>query len=247
MALRLDLNKFQAIKQAYLEYVKTGRCTADMLQNFAAYKPYLDADREIRDTKQAVKSQKEAERRRLEEQRRAEKKRPGEQKQAERRRKSEKNKVKTQRYNENIKDDLAKINAKWEATKAVIAPKKKRVTESAGGYDWDAPHPRVKKVRGRISPIVQRIQDVNTYDDLKHLMNSSFLDTIKKSDDFAVLKSAIIRCSKDHIDDQKQWLKILEQRKMALQQKTNPTHNINYIPPKPVIISIPMGGQNKRY
>ena len=42
-----------------------------MLQNFAAYKPYLEADEEIRNIQRAIKSQKEAERRCLEEQKQA--------------------------------------------------------------------------------------------------------------------------------------------------------------------------------
>ena len=68
MALRLDLNKFQAIKQAYLEYVKTGKCSMGMLQNFAAYKPYLEADVDIQNIKKEIKSKEAAEIRRIEEQ-----------------------------------------------------------------------------------------------------------------------------------------------------------------------------------
>lgn len=68
MAIRFDLKKFEAIKQNYLNYIKSGKCTADMLQYFATYKLYLDADKEIREIIQTVKSQKEAERKRNAEQ-----------------------------------------------------------------------------------------------------------------------------------------------------------------------------------
>ena len=44
MAVRFDLKKFETIKQAYIAYLQTGKCNTDMLQNFAAYKPYLEAD-----------------------------------------------------------------------------------------------------------------------------------------------------------------------------------------------------------
>ncbi len=219
MAVRFDLKKFETIKQAYLDYLEKGKCNTDMLQNFAAYKPYLDADEEIRNIQRAIKSQKEAERRRLEEQKQAAK-------------------------------EAAKAaqKAAQEAKAAKKqAKKQKRVTESAGNFNWDAPQPPVRRPRVHLSPIAKKLQDVNTYDDLKFLMNSSFLDTIKKDDDFAVLKSAIIRCTKGHEDDKKLWFKTIEQRKLALQQKISPTHNINYVRPKPVIIYTPQGGQNKRY
>lgn len=218
MAVRFDLKKFETIKLAYIAYLQTGKCNTDMLQNFAAYKPYLEADEEIRNIQRAIKSQKEAERRRIEEQRR-------------------------------VAKEAAK--AAQEAAQAAKPPKKekkgKRVTESAGNYDWNAPQRRVQRVRVHVSPIAKRLQDVNTFDDLKHLMGTSFIDTVKSDNDFAVLKSTIVRCTENHEGERKEWLKTIEQRKPSLQRETSPTHNINYVNPKAVIIPTPMGGQNKRY
>ena len=68
MAVRFNLDKFQTIKLAYIAYISTGKCTADMLQNFAAYKPYLEADEEIKNIQREIKSRKAEERRRIEEQ-----------------------------------------------------------------------------------------------------------------------------------------------------------------------------------
>ena len=68
MAIRFDLKKFQEIKEAYIEYVTYGKSTPDMLQKFAAYKPYLDADKDIQNKLREIKSQKDAERSRVEKQ-----------------------------------------------------------------------------------------------------------------------------------------------------------------------------------
>ena len=66
MAIRFNIDKFQVIKQAYIEYITSGRCSTDMLQNFAAYKPYFDADKELQNTIRDIRSLKDAERKQAE-------------------------------------------------------------------------------------------------------------------------------------------------------------------------------------
>lgn len=82
MAIRFDLDKFQIIKQAFIEYATSGKCSIDMLQNFSAYKPYLDADKDLQNKLREIKYQKDAERSRVEKQKQEALKRLEEEKEA---------------------------------------------------------------------------------------------------------------------------------------------------------------------
>ena len=203
MAVRFNLDKFYQVRQSYIAYISSGKSTTDMLQLFAAYKPYLEADEEVRNIQKSIKSQKVAERRRAEEQ---------------------------------------KVVAK----SAKTAKKEKRgssLTKSKRGLSLSP----LKKHRIHMSPVVRRLHDVNTFEDLKSLMSSSFLETLKSNDDLAVMRSTVVRCTDNHEDERQAWLKMVEQRRVSLQTKVAPKHNENYINPKAVFIPTPMGGQNKRY
>lgn len=69
MAIRFDLKVFEQVKTAYMYYLETGRVENQQdLGKFDTYKPYLDADKEIQNLRKEIKSQKEVERRRVEQQ-----------------------------------------------------------------------------------------------------------------------------------------------------------------------------------
>ena len=227
MAIRFDLKKFQEIKEAYIDYVTFGKSTPDLLQKFAAYKPYLDADKDIQNKLREIKSQKDAERSRVEKQKQEALKRL----EAEREAKKQKQK------------------AIAEAKKTAKATKKrdKDVSFYIGGRVENIRHNQPRRIRGRISPVAIRLMEVKTFEDLKSLMSSSFLETVKSPDQLVVLRSTIIRCTRDHEVEKEAYLKIVEQRKIALKSKTPPKGSDNFVNPRAVFISTPMGGQNKRY
>ncbi len=203
MAVRFNLDKFNHVRQSYISYISTGKSSTDMLQLFAAYKPYLEADEEVRNVQRSIKSKKEADRRRAEEQR-----------------------------------DIAKTAS---------TTKKEQRASSSDKRKRRVPSSPIRKNHVHMSPAVGRLNDVKNYDDLKSLMSSSFLETLKSDDDLAVMRSTIVRYTVNHEDERSAWLKKAEQRRVSLQIKVVPKHNEKYINPKAIIIPTPMGGQNKRY
>lgn len=227
MAIRFDLKKFQEIKQAYIDYVTSNKSTPDMLQKFAAYKPYLDADKDIQNKLREIKSQKDAERSRVEKQKQEALKRL----EAEREAKKQKQKA----------------IAEAKKTAKITKKRDKEVSFYTGGRVENIRHNQPRRIRGRVSPVASRLMEVKTFEDLKSLMSSSFIETVKSSDQLVVLRSTIIRCTKEHEEAKDRYLKIVEERKAILQSKTPPKRSVNFENPRAVIFSTPMGGQNKRY
>ena len=226
MAIRFDIKVFEQVKTAYMYYLETGRVENQQdLGKFDTYKPYLDADKEIQNLRKEIKSQKDAERRRIEEQRKAELKRAEE----------------------------ARLTKKA----ALIAWQTKQIAEKAERERKRAEKVRAeiaqrahaRRMRMRISPFASRLNDVSTFEDLKSLMNSSFVETVKSTDQLMLLRSAVIRCTKNHETEKEVFLKILEKRQSQLQDRANMVIKPKELceNPRAVFISTPMGGQNKRY
>ena len=123
----------------------------------------------------------------------------------------------------------------------------KEVSFYTGGRVENIRHNQPRRIRGRVSPVASRLREVKTFEDLKSLMSSSFIETVKSTDQLVVLRSTINRCTKEHEEAKDRYLKIVEERKAILQSKTPPKRSVNFENPRAVIISTPMGGQNKRY
>jgi hypothetical protein len=229
MAIRFDLKKFHEIKEAYIEYVTYGKSTPDMLQKFAAYKPYLDADKDIQNKLREIKSQKDAERSRVEKQKQEALKRL----EAEREAKKQKQKA----------------IAEAKKTAKIRKKRDKEVSFYTGGRVENIRHNQPRRIRGRVSPIASRLMEVKSFEDLKSLMSSSFIETVKSSDQLMLLRSAVIRCTKNHETEKEEFLKILEKRKSQLQDRANIVLKPKELceNPRAVFISTPMGGLNKHY
>lgn len=228
MAIRFDIKVFEQVKTTYMYYLKTGRVDNQQdLGKFDTYKPYLEADKEIKNLRKEIKSQKDAERSRVEKQKQEALKRLEAEKEAKKQ----------------------KLKAIAEAKKIAKATKKrdKEVSFYTGGRVENLRCNQPRRIRSRVSPVASRLMDVKTFEDLKSLMSSSFIETVKSTDQLVVLRSTIIRCTKEHEEAKERYLKIVEDRKATLQSKTPPKRSENYENPRAVIFSTPMGGLNKRY
>jgi hypothetical protein len=230
MAIRFDIKVFEQVKTTYMYYLKTGRVDNQQdLGKFDTYKPYLEADKEIKNLRKEIKSQKDAERSRVEKQKREALKRLEAEKEAKKQ----------------------KLKAIAEAKKIAKATKKrdKEVSFYTGGRVENLRRNQPRRIRGRVSPVASRLMDVKTFEDLKSLMSSSFIETVKSSDQLMLLRSAVIRCTKNHETEKEEFLKILEKRKSQLQDRANIVLKPKELceNPRAVFISTPMGGQNKRY
>lgn len=243
MAIRFDIKVFEQVKTAYMRYMATGFVeTKQDLDKFLTYKPYLDADKELQNSIRVIKMQLESERKRIEvENKITALKRAEEAKQE---------KIAAKRAEKEAKRAKKEARkAKKEAKKIAQTSFKKDIAFYSGGVTRDIQRAQPRRIRGQVSPVANRLSEVKTFDDLKSLMCSSFVETVKTTGQLSVLRSTIIRYTKDHQEEQDAYLKIVAQRKDQLEAKTNVTHKPKEEckNPRAVIFTTPMGGLNKRY
>jgi hypothetical protein len=236
MAVRFNLRKYEAIKQAYLEYLRKGKIDKDMLQNFATYKSYLEVDEEICNLQQTIKSLKEAEKKRFEEQKREEKKRKEEQ-QTEKKRFKETKKAAKERAKADGRVARATINSKIERHEITI----------------NEPHVS-KPYVGRVNNFVRQALSVSTRAEADALFNKIL--RLRPALSANELSSVIELCKQITNESLSHHLINLFTPRLKRAQELIDINTKNFIdklhkkPTNPEFVRIfptPMGGQNKRY
>lgn len=239
MAIRFDIKKYEKVKQAYISQLSGVICPSDMRQCFPSYMMYLDSDKDVLEAKAKIRALKQQAEQKLEKQREQERK------------EREQKRIEKQKQEKIKRKELEEKKAEERRQKAL--QKKIRREQNAlkeRHYYMGIPPKRTMPKRRRIvvsrniSAPTKQFANINSYESLSFMMNSSYIETIKKQPDLDHLKRLINTYGHDHKDEQIKWLKKIDEKEKALElkeaQKPQVTNKYEPLPPK--IIYTAMGG-----
>lgn len=241
MAIRFDLKKYEKVKQSYISQLSGVICPPDMRQCFSSYRMYLDSDKEVLEAKVKIRAQKQQAEQKLKkllEQERIEREQKRIEKQRQekiKRKELEQKRIEEKRQKALQEKIRREQNRRKEQHYYMGLPPEERTTP---------PRRRRIVVTRNISAQTKQFADINSYDSLSFMMNSSYIETIKKKTDLQHLERLVKKYGQDRKDEQIKWLKKLSDKEKALELKEAPKPQVSspYEPRPPKIIYIASGG-----